>query len=342
MNDYYLSIIIPAYNCEKYIDECIKSIIKQKKDFIEIIIINDGSTDRTLEKCEEFSKKFQNVKVINQENKGVSYTRNIGVRNSNGKYIMFLDSDDHLEENSLENIQELLSDNIDVLRYSYVIKNKNKYKKIIFKEEEFNLYNSSKDFFKIFFQKTNQNMIWAQVIRKDLLKNISFNQDIFYGEDLLFNYQLYSKCKYIKYTDKILYIYKENADSITRNYNNNKVKCKIDNLIYVFNKIMSEYKDRDLKKIIGNKFIEEIIPQIMMLTFDKKVNKKEVMFQLEEIIKNDIFNEVFQDIEKEKLTMTKYKQVYKFMKNNEIKKIYSYAKIYKYLKMMQQFVKNRF
>ena len=71
MNDYELSIIVPAYNCEKYIDECIESIIKQKNNLIEIIIINDGSTDKTLEKCENLQKKYQNIKIINQKNSGV-------------------------------------------------------------------------------------------------------------------------------------------------------------------------------------------------------------------------------------------------------------------------------
>lgn len=342
MNDYYLSIIIPAYNCEKYINECIQSIIKQKNDFVEIILINDGSTDTTLEKCEEFVKKFPNIKLINQENKGVSYSRNIGIKNANGKYIMFLDSDDYLEEKSLEDIQELLSDNIDVLRYSYIIKNKNKKERTIFSKEEFNLSDDKKCFFSKFFQQTNQNMIWGQAIKKELLNNITFNEKIFYGEDLLFNYQLYSKCKNIKYTDKILYNYNQNMGSITTNYKNTKVKSKIENLIYVFGKIMSGYEDMNLIKTIENKFLGEIVPQIMMLTFDKEVKKNQVILELQQILNNDIFEKVFKDIDEKELTMCKYPQVYKSMKNKDIKKIYLYAQIYKKLKMIQQFLKIAF
>lgn len=340
MNDYELSIIVPAYNCEKYIDECIESIIKQKNNLIEIIIINDGSTDKTLEKCENLQKQYQNIKIINQKNSGVSYSRNIGIENASGKYIMFVDSDDYLEENSLEKIQELLSENIDVLRYSYIIKDKNKNTEVIFEKETFNLIKQRDKFFEKFFQKTNQNVIWGQVIKKELLNDIKFNDNIFYGEDLLFNCELYNKCKNIKYTNTILYNYKQNYDSVTRNYKNSKVKSKIENLIYVFDKIMSSYKEEDLIKAIENKFIGEIVPQIMMLTFDKKITKKEIMNQIRDILNNDIFTKIFDNIAENELTMCRYKKAYKFMKEKNVKKVYVYSKIYKHLKTVQQFIKN--
>lgn len=342
MNDYDLSIIVPAYNCEKYIDECIKSIIKQKNNLVEIIIINDGSTDKTLEKCEKLHKQYKNIKLINQENRGVSYSRNIGIENANGKYIMFVDSDDSLEEESLGKIQQLMTENIDVLRYSYNIEEKNKNIEVIFENKTFDLLKDKSVFFRDFFKKTNQNVIWGQAIRKELLNNIKFDNNIFFGEDLLFNCQLYNKCKFIKYTNTILYNYKQNTDSITKNYRNLKVKSKIENLIYVFNKIMSEYQEDCLKKEIENKFLYEIVPQIMMLTFDKDINKKEIINQIQEILNNDFLEKVFKDIDENELTMCKYKQVYKFMKNKDTKKVYIYSKIYKQLKMMQQFIKSRF
>ena len=336
MNNYDLTIINPAYNCEKFIEQCITSIIKQKNNLIEIIVINDGSTDKTLEKCEELAQKYENIKIINQKNGGVSYSRNVGIQNANGKYIMFVDADDYLEENALEEI----TDNVDILRYSYIQKSKNNKKEIVFDKEKFDLESNKKDFFYNFFQKTNQNVIWGQAIKKDLLNDIKFNENIFYGEDLLFNYKLYNKCKCIKYTNTILYNYKQNPDSVTRNYKNAKVKSKIENLIYVFNEIILDYKDNDLIKVIENKFIGEIVPQIMMLTFDKEINKKEVLKQFEEILNNKIFQNVFRDINEKELTMCKYNKAYYFMKNKETKKLYMYSKIYKQLKMIQQFIKN--
>lgn len=342
MNNYDLSIIIPAYNCEKYIERCVKSIINQKNNLIEIIIINDGSTDNTLEICKNLENQYKNIKIIDQENSGVSYSRNIGVEKANGKYIMFVDADDYIEENSLEEIQELIQENIDVLRYSHYIKEKNRDTAIIFENKTCNLIENKTDFFKDFFQQTNQNMIWGQAIKKELLKNVKLHENIFFAEDLLFNSQLYNKCQNIKYTKTILYNYKQNEGSVTRNYKNSKVKSKIENLIYVFNEIMIEFKELPITLEIENKFIDEIVTQIMMLTFDEEIEKKQIILQIDEILNNDIFKKVFKDIDKKQLTMCKYKSVYKYMVNKETNKVYTYAQIYKKLKMIQQFIKNTF
>ena len=322
-----LSIIIPAYNCEKYIEKCIKSIIEQKSDLVEIIIINDGSTDKTQQICKNFAQKHNNIKLINQQNRGVSYSRNIGIQNSNGKYVMFVDADDYLVENSVEAVLKLLTEDVDVLRCSYVVNSK---KEEIFTETIFDIYK--------FFQKTNQNVVWGQVIKRELLNDIKFNENLIYGEDELFNCQLYNKCKSIKYIDTVLYNYRQNVDSVSRDYKNYKVKSKIENLIYVFNEIMSQYEDNDLIKLIENKFVGEIVPQIMMLTFDKAVSKKEVLKQFEEILNNDLLKKIFEDLEPKELTMCRYKTAYKFMKNKEYSKLYIYSKIYKKLKKIQQFI----
>lgn len=97
-----LSVIIPVYNVEKYLKECIESVLKQTLDSIEIIAVNDGSTDKSLDILRDYEKRYNNVKVINQENLGISYSRNVGIKYANGKYIYFLDSDDYIDSNLAE------------------------------------------------------------------------------------------------------------------------------------------------------------------------------------------------------------------------------------------------
>ena len=97
-----VSIVIPVYNVEKYLEECIESAIKQSLNDIEIICINDGSTDSSLEILKKYEKKYSNIIVISQENKGLSASRNVGIRKAKGKYIYFLDSDDFIDTNSME------------------------------------------------------------------------------------------------------------------------------------------------------------------------------------------------------------------------------------------------
>lgn len=98
-----LSFIIPAYNCNKYISECILSLLQQDlaPDDYEIIIINDGSTDNTLSILIDFQEKYKNIKVYDQENHGRDYARNQGVKRANGDYIWFIDNDDYITSNCI-------------------------------------------------------------------------------------------------------------------------------------------------------------------------------------------------------------------------------------------------
>lgn len=119
---YDFSIIIPVYNNSKYIDKCIDSILKQDYDLskIQILLINDGSKDNSLSICNHYAKKYQNVVVINQENKGVSVARNNGIKKAQGKYILFLDSDDFLSSNVCSTIFTFFEKNyqkIDIVTY---------------------------------------------------------------------------------------------------------------------------------------------------------------------------------------------------------------------------------
>ena len=100
-----ISIIVPAYNAEKYLKACLESLINQTKKDIEIIAINDGSEDNTLDILNEYKNNYPNlIKVISQENQGLSVTRNVGIKNSTGKYVMFVDSDDEIYSELLEKL----------------------------------------------------------------------------------------------------------------------------------------------------------------------------------------------------------------------------------------------
>lgn len=95
------SIIIPVYNVEKYLNECVDSVLNQKNVDYEIILVDDGSTDNSGQICDEYLKKHSNVSVIHKVNGGLSDARNAGLESAEGDYILFVDSDDKIEENSL-------------------------------------------------------------------------------------------------------------------------------------------------------------------------------------------------------------------------------------------------
>ena len=99
-----VSIIIPVYNTEKYLSKCLESVINQTYKNLEIILINDGSTDKSKEICESFAKKDKRIQILNKENSGVSSARNHGMRLAKGQYIAFIDGDDYAEENYIEEL----------------------------------------------------------------------------------------------------------------------------------------------------------------------------------------------------------------------------------------------
>ena len=111
-----ISVIIPVYNTEKYLNECLDSIVNQTLSDIEIICVNDGSTDNSLAILESYAKKDNRITVISQENNGQGSARNLGLKNSSGNYICFIDSDDYVDLNMLEKLYDnVILNNSDIV-----------------------------------------------------------------------------------------------------------------------------------------------------------------------------------------------------------------------------------
>jgi len=117
-----ISVIIPAYNVNQYIDKCISSVVNQTEKNLEIIIINDGSNDGTDLKCQQWADMDKRIILINQSNQGQGSARNVGVMNACGDYILFLDADDYLDTNAVEKLSENLKiTNADIIIFDYTI-----------------------------------------------------------------------------------------------------------------------------------------------------------------------------------------------------------------------------
>lgn len=128
----FLSIIVPMYNVSEYIDRCLNSLVNQNIDDYEIIVVNDASVDDSLIKAQKWENLYQNLKVINKEkNSGLSDTRNKGLKEATGKYILFVDSDDYIDTNSLYQLKsELMTNEPDILYFGYWVVTKEKTEKI--------------------------------------------------------------------------------------------------------------------------------------------------------------------------------------------------------------------
>ena len=212
-----LSIIIPAYNAEKYLDECLVSCYRQDMpecDY-ELIIINDGSDDGTLAKAQEWADKHSNIKIISQENKGLSLSRNAGIEASQGDYLMFLDSDDMLVENSLVRIlTKCRKDDLDLLRIcaADVIDGQSK-RRFIFNDTDIA---PGRELLKDKFQVCAP---FAAYKREFLMQNsLRFYPGI-YHEDNFFTPVAYYLAEKIGTWNRICYLVRQTPGSITRSSN---------------------------------------------------------------------------------------------------------------------------
>ena len=215
MNDCLVSVIVPIYNVEKYLNKCIESIINQTYKNLEIILIDDGSTDKSGKICDRFEKKDNRIKVIHQKNAGVSSARNTGIDSADGLWIAFIDSDDWVEENYIKNLIENTSKDVDVVQCGY-------YRIVEEKKEQINcagkleIKNADEFLNGCLNPQTAYGLCHMKIIRKSIINDIRFNEKIVVCEDALFNIQISRNMKYFKMIKQPLYNYRINRDSVVR------------------------------------------------------------------------------------------------------------------------------
>lgn len=224
--DIKISIIVPCYNADKFIERCIKSIINQSLEKIELIVINDGSTDNSLEIINKF-KGNKIIKIISKQNEGLTKTRNIGLSQAKGEYIYFVDADDYLEDKfALEKLYNIASRlNLDILVFDYFLDNgiEKKYTKSFKNTEEIII--DKKIYFKALIEKKYLATMWNKIIRKNLFteNNILFLENVFMQEDLNASLKLVFCAKRIGRIKEALYNYVIHEEQGTRATNKDKI-----------------------------------------------------------------------------------------------------------------------
>ncbi len=211
-----VSIIIPAYNAEKYIFRSLHSALNQTLQDLEVVVINDGSTDRTRAIVEDIATKDSRVKVLNIENSGVSNARNIGINNSQGEYIQFLDSDDWIEPNmSLDMYSFAVNKKCDIV-VSNLYRDDDSGNLVIWKDLKTDIYLYSKDdYLKELFSNRAYHSVWNKIYKKEIFNDISFPKNISLGEDFVMMVDISLNADNIGKIDRAYYHYIINPNSIT-------------------------------------------------------------------------------------------------------------------------------
>ena len=220
-----LSIIIPVYNLEKFVVKCLESLENQTNNYFETIIINDGSTDNSLGIIEDFLKKtsIKNVRLFSTSNKGVSEARNLGIRESSGDYLLFLDGDDYIESSLVETIY-MLKNNYDIIFFNHNFVDETEYSVIKSSVNKLDKDSFSNEcFIRNHLLTTRYFNLWigSIVFSKRLLSslNLQFISKLQTGEDTNFISKCFLLAKKIKYIDMILSNYVQRSGSVTKRYN---------------------------------------------------------------------------------------------------------------------------
>lgn len=229
-----ISLIIPVFNGEKYIDSCVESIQKQSFDDFEAIFVNDGSNDTSASLLGKYASNDSRIKVIHQKNQGVAIARERGINVSEGNYIMFLDIDDTLVENALQTLHNLIGTGSDIIVGGYNIVSKMKGVTEI-------EYQSKQYVNELFLKNTLTSgnwTLWAKLYRKELFSEIVIPKGIKIGEDAVVLIQLILRSRSVFVSDRILYNYIQYDSSASYNTSQEYAKDGIQAALYIENLFM--------------------------------------------------------------------------------------------------------
>ena len=218
MNKKALSIIIPVYNVETYLEQCVKSILDQSAPEVEVILVDDGSTDNSGKLCDELAVRFSDVKVLHQKNAGAAAARNTGLRKAEGEYIAFVDADDFIGKNSIQKLLEWITKNTADICFARALKyfpdGQTEYLDAEISEER---VNSDKDHAVEYLSGLNKypGSAWGKLFRKQFLKDneLLFPEDRSTGEDLKFVFQCIMKAQTMDSIQVDLYYYRQQREN---------------------------------------------------------------------------------------------------------------------------------
>lgn len=268
-----VTIIVPIYNAEKYLKECIESLLNQTLKEIEIILINDGSTDNSRLIIDNY-KNVENVKIIHKSNEGVSKTRNLGLSLATGEYILNVDSDDFIDSKMCEelykNAKENNSDIVISDIYSYIDNQNKKYVTDLKIEGKI----SAEKYLEIFLEKNFFGYNWNKLIKRELfIKNkIKYNPEISMMEDTLVLVQLVKNSNTISKVNKAYYYYRKTETAVSQNVKFKHVKSVME----ISKRVKKELEfKRNLKEVVNKRFVCSLTQFIFNCEEIKREDKKQ-------------------------------------------------------------------
>ena len=282
MND-LISIIIPVYNVEKYLKECLESVINQTYTNLEIILVDDGSTDGSGNICDEYKKRDTRIKVIHKENGGVSIARNLGLNYVNGQYIGFIDSDDYVEPEYCEKLLKSIKENnvqCALCKFDKVYEKKNQNNTF----ESNYIMDANGLIMEILDVQKGFGFCTQKLWTKNALVDIRYNENIKVGEDSLFCIESCKNINKVFVVNEKLYHYRFNENSLVRKFDEKYAQKYLRAMQETKKYIDKNYNKPEIIKKFNNYIVYNILIIVINYCFNRN-NKMSIIKQIEELKK---------------------------------------------------------
>lgn len=289
MNNLKISIIVPVYNSERYIDKCIKSLISQTYNNIEIIFVIDVKKDVSVDIINKYSIKDSRIKIVDIENKGAMSNRLEGLKRSTGQYVMFVDSDDYIDKNTIEKLYEYMNKysnyDIDVIRFGYISENAKHSNEVnVISNPKFILKNDFENYIYIkMLSSYSYYPLWGQLIKKSKIDVNKINTSLVMGEDFSFNLDLYNSIYNILLVPECFYHYVKNIDSVM-NKKSFDIQLKyMQDLITLYEKVLRHMDLWNIDNIQDRKnislfILKEIAGHAIRIFYDNKTTNDQLIY----------------------------------------------------------------
>lgn len=323
-----ISVIVPVYKVEKYIDRCVGSLIGQTYKNIEIILIDDGSPDNSGKICDEYAKKDNRIKVIHKKNEGVSRARNEGLKIASGEYIAFVDSDDWIERNMYEEMIACAKEkDVDIVRCEQVLEYADKSvkdKNVLMDNSVIDVQSDKSYFINLILEHDVMPSFTLFLMRKEKVDDIQlkFSDDLIIGEDLLFIFTLLCNVKSMYICKRYFYHYNINEQSSINSIDRSDQNAK--NLLVLYNKIntLLECNDISLTRETSNYTFYRIYRRIADVTAHKK-NKT----MIQNFLNTGTFIHILENVDKEKLSI--FGKIFlKLFRKRKTNTLYAYCRMF--------------
>lgn len=267
-----VSIIIPIYNVEKYIDECIKSVINQTYRNLEIILINDGSTDSSYDICKKYSETDYRIILLNKENRGSASAKNSGLKIAKGDYITFVDSDDFIQDDMIEYmVDQIEKTKADIIQCDFI--NLYKDSNEVGQQELTEKTISSQVFLKLFLTQWKNSLFWNKLFKRDVIKGVYFKEGRCI-DDEFFTYKCVINSESVSLSNKIVYNYRMRKSGVMKSETSQKqiLRDRVDYLIERYRIVSDIYKD------LEKEFLEHMLTYYLIISRDYYIDENLITY----------------------------------------------------------------